>query len=309
MNTQANAIPETPLEGQVLAPAVIPASRRMYWAVRRELWENRAIYIAPLAAAGVALLGFLVTLIHLPERMRTAMALDPMKQQEGIEQPFDAVAALLMGTFLIVELFYCVEALQRERRDRSILFWKSLPVSDVTTVGAKASIAFAVLPLITVTITVTTQFIMLLLSSAVLAGSGLSVAAYWAQASFLRMSLLLMYHIFTVHVLWSAPLYGWLLMVSAWARRAAFLWAVLPPLAICALEKLLFNTTHFAAFLGQFFTGGTEGSYAPDTMPMDPMTQVTPGRFLLTPGLWIGLAITAAFLAAAVRLRRYREPI
>ena len=41
----------------------------------------------------------------------------------------------------------------------------------------------------------------------------------------------------------------------------------------------------------------------------DPMTHLTPGNFLSSPGLWIGLAIAAAFLAAAVRLRRYREPI
>jgi ABC-2 type transport system permease protein len=308
MNTQANATSESYFEPQATAPAAISAGQRLFWALRRELWENRSIYIAPLAAAGVGLFGFLVTLIHLPEKMRTASTLDLKQQHELIEQPFDAVAALLMGTFIIVAMFYCVEALQRERRDRSILFWKSLPVSDVTTVAAKASIPFVVLPLLAVAIAAATQFIMLLVSSAVIAGSGLSVANYWAQVSLFQTSLLLLYHVFTVHVLWSAPIYGWLLLVSAWARRAAFLWAVLPPLAISALEKLLFNTAHFAAFLGQFFTGGTEGLYAPGTMPMDPMTHLTPGRFLGTPGLWIGLAITAAFLAAAVRLRRYRGP-
>ncbi len=309
MNTQAKAASESYFEPQATAPAAISAAQRLYWALCRELWENRAIYIAPLAAAGVALLGFLLTLIHLPEKMRTASTLSAMQQHELVAQPFDAAAAALMGTFIIVAVFYCVEALQRERRDRSILFWKSLPVSDLTTVVAKASIPFVVLPLLTVTITVVTQFLMLLVSSAVLTGSGLSVATYWAQVSLLQMSLLLLYHVFTVHVLWSAPIYGWLLLVSAWARRAAFLWAVLPPFAICLLEKMLFNTWHFAAFLGHFFTGGTEGYYAPGTMPMDPGTHLTPGRFLGTPGLWIGLAVTAVFLAAAVRLRRYRGPM
>jgi ABC-2 type transport system permease protein len=309
MNTQANATSESYFEPQATAPPAISATQHLYWALRRELWENRAIYIAPLAAAGVALFGFLLTLIHLPEKMRTASTLSSMQQHERIEEPFDAAAALLMGTFLIVAVFYCVEALQRERRDRSILFWKSLPVSDLTTVAAKASIPFVVLPLLTVAITVVTQFLMLLVSSAVIAGSGLSVANYWAQVSLFQTSLLLLYHIFTVHVLWSAPVYGWLLLVSAWARRAAFLWAVLPPFAICLLEKMLFNTWYFAAFLGHFFTGGAEGHYAPGTMPMDPGTHLTPGRFLSTPGLWIGLAVTAAFLAAAARLRRYRDPM
>jgi ABC-2 type transport system permease protein len=205
-------------------------------------------------------------------------------------------------------MFYCIETLQRERRDRSILFWKSLPVSDLTTVLAKTSIPFVVLPLLTCAIAFLTQFIMLLLSSAALAGSGLPVASYWEGVSLFEGSLLLLYHVMTVHVLWSAPVYGWLLLVSAWARRAAFLWAVLPPLGICALEKLLFHTAHFAAFLGHFFTGGTEGLYAPGTLPMDPATHLTPGRFLGTLGLWIGLAVTAAFLALAVRLRRHRGP-
>ena len=151
---------------------------------------------------------------------------------------------------------------------------------------------------------------MLLVSSVFLVGSGLSVGTYWAQVALVQMTLLLLYHLMTVHVLWAAPVYGWLLLVSAWARRAAFLWAVLPPLAIGTLEKLLFNTGHFAAFVEQFLSGsGTEAFMAPDTLPMNPMTHVTPGRFLSTPGLWIGLAVTTAFLAAAVRLRRYREPM
>jgi len=286
MNTQSDALPESSRESLALAPAEIPATRRMYWALCRELWENRSIYIAPLAVAGVVLVGFLATLVHLSARMRTASTLSPMEQHRIIEQPFDLAAALLMGTFLLVAIVYCIESLQRERRDRSILFWKSLPVSDLTTVAAKATIPFVVLPLIIFTVNFVTQFIMLLLSSAVLAGSGLSVAGYWAQVSLFQMSFLLLYHIVTVHLLWSAPVYGWLFLVSAWARRAAFLWAVLPPLAISALEKLLFNTAHFASFLGHFLSGsGTEALTAPDTMPMDPMTHLTPGRFLSTPGL------------------------
>lgn len=308
MNTQTHVMPDAPLESQVRAPTVIPAAQQAYWALRRELWESRWIYLAPLGVAALFLVGFLVSIIHLPHEMRALAALDPARQHDTILQPYDMAASLLMGTFILVALFYCVEALQRERRDRSILFWKSLPVSDVTTVLAKASVPFLVLPLVSCAIAFVTEFIMLLLSSAVVAGSGLSVATYWDEVSLFRRFLLLLYHVMTVHVLWSAPVYGWLLLVSAWARRAAFLWAVLPPLAISALEKLLLNTGHFAAFLGHFFTGGTEGRYAPGTFPMDPGTHLTPGRFLGTLELWIGLAVTAAFLAVAVRLRRDRGP-
>ena len=309
MNTQANAIPESPLESQVIAPAVISATRRMYWSVRRELWESRSIYIAPLAVAALILVGFLISTIHLPGKMRAALALNPVQQHELIEQPYSFAALLIMATTFIVAMFYCLDALHGERRDRSILFWKSLPVSDLTTVLSKASIPLVVLPLLTFAITVATQFIMLLLSSAVLLGSGLSVATLWTQVSLFQMSLMLLYHLVTVHALWWAPIYGWLLLVSGWARRAAFLWAGLPLLAVGVVEKVAFNSSHFAAILRNRMDGGAEAVTAPGTFPMDPMTHLTPGHFLGSPGLWIGLAVAAAFLAAVVRLRRYREPI
>ena len=309
MNTQSNAIPESPLESQVIAPPVMSATRPIYWSVRRELWENRSIYIAPLAAAGVFLLGFLISTIHLPAKMRGLSALDPAQQREEIAMPYNMAAGLIMVTALIVGVFYTLDALHGERRDRSILFWKSLPVSDLTTLLSKASIPLVVIPLLAFTITVALQLIMLLLSTAVLMGSGLSFATLWTQLSFLQMSLLLLYHLLTVHALGYAPIYGWLLLVSGWARRAAFLWAALPLLAIAILERIAFNTSYFAAMLEHRLTGGAEAVIAPGTLPMDPMTHLTPGHFLSDPGLWIGLAIFAVFLAAAVRLRRYQGPI
>jgi len=308
MNTQWNAVPDS-FDAPRAAPAALSPTRPMYWSLRRELWENPSIYIGPLAVAGVFLFAFVFRIFHLPENMRAAAALDPMKQHEAIAQPYDAAAALIMGAALIVALFYCLDALYGERRDRSILFWKSLPVSDLTTVLVKASVPVLILPLLAFAITVATQSIMLLLSTAVLLVSGQSVAMFWARLSFFQMSFLLLYHLVTVHGLWWAPFFGWMLLVSAWARRVPFLWAFLPPLAIGYLEKIAFNTTHFVSMLQQRFAGGMEALSVPGTMPMNPMAQLTPGRFLISPGLWIGLAITAAFLAAAVRLRRYQGPI
>jgi ABC-2 type transport system permease protein len=308
MNTQSNAIPESPLESQVIAPAVISATRRMYWSVRRELWENRSLYLAPLAVAALILVASLIGMIHLPAKLSDP-ALDPMQQQELIEQPYTFAALLLMFTTFVVGIFYCVDALQGERRDRSILFWKSLPVSDLTTVLSKASIPFVVLPLVTCAVTVVTQGIMLLLGSARLLGSSQS-ATLWTHVSLLPMSGMLLYHMLAVHSLWWAPLWGWLLLVSAWARRAAFLWATLPLLAIGILEKIAFNTTHFAAMLAYRFLGGPDSAGAGrNGMSMASLTPESPGQFLASPGLWIGLAFAAACLAAAVRLRRYREPI
>jgi ABC-2 type transport system permease protein len=282
----------------------------MYWSVRRELWENRSIYIAPLVAAAVILFGFLISTIYLPGKMRAALALDPSKQREALAMPYDIAAGLIMLTALVVGVFYCLDALHGERRDRSILFWKSLPVSDLTTVLSKASIPLLVLPLLAFSITVATQLIMLLLSTAVLWASGLNVATLWTRLSLFQTSLMLFYHLLTVHVLWHAPIYAWLLLVSAWARRAAFLWAALPPLAIYVVEKIAFNSSYFVAMLeNRLSGGGAEAMTTPGSFPMDPMTHLTPGQFLISPGLWIGLIVAAAFLAAAVRLRRYREPI
>jgi ABC-2 type transport system permease protein len=198
-----------------------------------------------------------------------------------------------------------------ERRDRSILFWKSLPVSDLITVLAKASIPLIVVPLLMFAITVATQLTMLLLSSAVLSVSGPHPATLWTQLPFLQMSWLLLYHLLTAHALWPAPVYCWLILVSGWARRAPLLWATIPLLAIGGVEKIVFNTWHFAAIVGGHFIGAAPimTHTGPDMFPTDPMTHITPGAFLGSPGLWIGLIIAAAFLTVAVRLRRYREPI
>jgi ABC-2 type transport system permease protein len=286
---------EFPVESQVVAPPVISASRRMYWSVRRELWESRSIYLAPLIVAAVFLFGFLISEFARPHE---------------IEKTCDFVAAAIMATTFIVAIFYCLDALNSERRDRSILFWKSLPVSDLTTVLSKASIPLVVLPLLTFAITILTQSIMLLIRTAVLLSGGLSVTTLWSHLPLFDMVLGLLYHLLAIHSLFYAPIFGWLLLVSAWARRAAFLWAALPLFAIGVVEKIAFNTSHFAGMLGNRISGGTQGGLVTASgMSMNLMPGASPGQFLVSPGLWIGLAVTAAFLGAAVRLRRKREPI
>ena len=310
MNTQSNAASGPAVGSQAAAPAAVPASQLFYWSLRRELWESRWIYVAPMAAAAIFLAGFLIGLIHLPGKMRAAMALGPMQQHELIAQPYEFAELLLMGAMLIVAVFYCLDALYGERRDRSILFWKSLPVSDLTTVLAKASIPVAVLPVFTFAVTVVTQWIMFLLSSIALMGSGVSVATLWNQLPMFQMSVGLLFHLVGIHGFWYAPFYAWLLMVSGWARRAAFLWAFLPLLAIGIVEKIAFNTSHFAALLLYRLSGGPEGiTFLPANMSMDPLGQLSPANFLFSPGLWRGLVLTAIFLAIAVRMRRYRGPI
>src|SRR6266704_3668357 len=287
MNTQSNAMPGS-LDAQRVAPAVLSPTRPMYWSVRRELWENRSIYIAPLAVAGVFLFGFLISTIHLPARIRALSALDPAQQREAIAMPFAIAAALLMLTQLLVGAFYCLDALHGERRDRSILFWKSLPVSDLTTVLSKVTVPLVVLPLLSFAIIVVTQFIMLLISTAILLPRGLA-ATTWANFNLFQQSLIVLYGLVAI-ALWHAPIYGWALLVSGWVRRATFLWAILPLLAISFFEKITFNTSHFASMLKDRVLG-----FAPEAFAFQAhaVPQLTPGSYLSTPGLWLGLIFAA----------------
>jgi len=286
-------------------------NRPMYWSVRRELWENRSIYLAPLIVVAVVFLGFLFSTITLPHRMRTLSAFDAAKQHDAVTMPYSAIAGVTILTAFIVGVFYCLDALHAERRDRSVLFWKSLPVSDRTTVLAKASIPLVVLPVLSFAIIMTAQMIMLLFSSVVLLMSGVNAATLWARLPLIQMTLALVYSLPAI-ALWHAPIYGWLLLVSAWARRATFLWAALPWLVIGIFERMAFGASRGESFVKYRLAGWFTQSFdfkGPGSDPSQPLTLLTPGKFLSTPGLWIGLALAAAFIAGAVRLRRDREPI
>ncbi len=309
MSTPSDTIVGSAQNPEAIAQTHVNPTSPFYWSVRRELWEYRSIYVALLATAGVVLFGFFISAVFAPHHLRAAISADPAKQQAAIAGPYNFAAGAIMLAAVIVAVFYCLGALNVERRDRSILFWKSMPVSDLTTVLAKAFIPIVILQLLSFAITVATQSIMLLINSAVLLGPGPGVTILWTQLGFFHRSLLLLYHLVTVHALWYAPIYCWFLLVSAWARRAPLLWAVLPPLAIVAFEKIVFNSMHFANLLKYRLIGGMEAVTMPGTMAMDLTTRLTPWKFLSRPGVWLGLLVAAIFLGAAVRLRRYREPI
>ena len=303
MSTQSNAIPQSALASGAGNCNQISIARRVYWSVKREVWESRSIYIAPLVVAAVILLGFFVSAIRLPAKVREASGMTPLQLGDMFAQPYDIAALALMAVTLVVAAFYCLDALHGERRDRSILFWKSLPVSDLMTVLSKATIPLLLLPLITFLITVALHVSMLLLSAAILLVSGQSLAIL----SHLRLGIRwieLLYHLLIGHGLYYAPFYGWFLLVSAWARRGTFLWAVLPPLAIGVLEKILFNTSHFGELIGDRFGIGGSNSKASGMFAM-----IADSSGLSSPGLWIGLLLTAIFLFAAVQLRRRQGPV
>ena len=302
MNTESSA-PQTPLIQNA-------KTQPFLWSVRREIWENRAIYLAPLIVGVVYLIAYIVGMPHFVQKIRAGLAHSPVDIRDIVEEPFDFAALLMMGTTVIVAVFYCLDALYGERRDRSILFWKSLPVSDLTTVLSKAAVPLLVLPIVTFLATAILQSLMLLFGSIVLSANGVGAAPLWSNAHLISRFSVDLYHLITIHSLWYAPFFAWFILVSAWARRAPLLWAFLPIFAIGFLEKIAFNTTFFLRILLTRFVGEIpQPTNMPQMSPVDPSMPLDFAKFLVSPGLWVGLLITAAFLFLAVRVRRYRDPI
>jgi len=300
----------TVMDGQAGRQAAQPPRNTFYWSVKRELWEHRSIFMAPLIVAGLVLCGFLIRIAHLPQIVRSAEHTNPIEQTLKIAAPFGIGTFAIVGVALIVGFFYCLGALYNERRDRSILFWKSLPVSNVTTVLSKTFVPLVVLPVVVFVVAIVTQLVMLGMGSAVLSANGMSPATLWVHWPMLRMALVLAY-LLVVVVLWYAPICGWLLLVSSWAKSKAILWAVLPPLGLCIAEKIAFDTSYVSALVNYRLNGWmSEALYYKKGMDVsDPLAMLTPAHFFSSPGLWAGLVVAAALLAGAVWLRRNREPI
>jgi len=309
MNAQSNALPES---AGASAPGYRAASPQPFlWSVRREVWENRFIYIALLIVACVEFFGFLVSTVGLPERRRVVLLGDPAKARSAIEAPYDIAAIMLILTAFVVGFFYCLDALYGERRERSILFWKSLPVSDRTTVLSKTTVPLVVLPLVTFATVIATQLVMLISTSLLLISHRMSPASTWTYVPLAQNSIVLLYGLIAI-ALWHAPIFGWALLISGWVRRAAFLWAVLPILSISIFEKITFNTSHFAAVMKDRFFGFAPTAFTFELhhgVGITSLVQLTPGRYLSTPGLWLGLLFAAVCITAAIRLRRYRGPL
>jgi ABC-2 type transport system permease protein len=285
--------------------ADVSALRRLRWSIGRELRENRSVCLAPLVVAAVFLVGFGISLVGLPKRMRAAAALPPAEMQAAIQEPYVMVAIVLMAVGLVVAVVYCLDALYGERRDRSILFWKSLPVSDRMTVLAKASVPILVIPLVTFAITATAQMVMLMASTVVLAAAGQSGGVPWTHVPLSDVVGSNFVHLVGFHGIQYAPLYGWLLLASAWAKRAPLLWAVLPPAAVGVVEQVVLGTWRFDLAVRDHIVGGPLSGESP-AMTMD---MLGGAAFLARPDPWIGLALTALFLWAATRLYRIRGPL
>lgn len=320
-----NAATETSESFAAPATADRPV-RPFYWSVMRELWENRSLMIAPLVTGGLAVLAlFILTVRAATSPQMGQLASLPPELPGQIATVGNSLIAYGISTVMhIAVFFYLLDALQGERKDRSVLFWKSMPVSDTTTVLSKLFTALVVSGAIVVAVAVATQLIVMLLATVIFAFSGVNAVTLWTDSQFLQTTVALVYWQIGV-ALWYAPLAAWLLLVSSWAKRVTILWALFTPLAVLVFERVAIGTqyvqnllasrvsdpvlkTYMAYARGAELMVGDDGIKA-HRLPKRVLDGIDPVGFLSNPWLWVGLVVAAGFVAAAIWMRRYREPL
>ncbi len=302
--------------------------RGQFALLQRELWEHRSLYVAPIVVA------LLLTLIALTGQV----SVNGMDHVDiGIvgasNMPENARAAVMSGimiglstTFVfamcILTIFYALDSLYAERKDRSILFWRSIPSTDFETVLSKLLTAILVIPLISFVMMIATHLAVLLITSVwvgVRGGSGLQLI--WASAPFFDNWTATLTFVLALP-LWLSPFIGWFLFVSAFTKRSPFLTAFLPLAVIPLLEKMLFDSAVFAEAvfvrsikmplfkdletMERLFEEGEDFAMVGDA-ELSLLSLMDLGGFLSHPGLWLGLIVCGLFTAAAIYVRRYRD--
>jgi ABC-2 type transport system permease protein len=286
--------------------------------IRREFWEHRSLWIAPLLV-GILLLAAVATFSRVQFFFGAPRATLPplVLMLFGWGIPFYLAAG-------IVVVVYLLDCLYGERRDRSILFWRSMPVSDTQTVLAKLLVGLVIVPLATFAFAALTS----LLASAILAlrehvqVNGQSPPP-WNGLIWLRTQFVMLYGLVAL-LLWYTPYATYLMLASVWARRSPYAWAFVPPVLLAIFEYMLFGTNYLGRIVERGFnqlvrlafsldlqlafsfgdTAVPPGARVPDRGLQQ---QFVPSRLLESPQLWLGLAAAALMVALAIRLRRYRD--
>ncbi len=316
----------------------------LFWLVKREFWEHRGgFFWAPVITGAVFVLlnimgiitagvfgarnGFNLSFGGNQNNMRVlSQALDK-QSMDTVGAGLDMVmysATMIMGVVLgFVVFFYCLGTLYDDRRDRSILFWKSLPISDTATVLSKVITATVVAPFITAIVGVLTGLLMLLAFAIALSLNGVSVWHLLSLSHPLRV-IANMVGAIPLYLLWALPTVGWLMLCSAWARSKPFLWAVALPVAagivigwFNLLGTVNVSSSWYwrdiaARMLGSVFPGGwfSEVTGIGGDNPAELLSSMSVGRaytVLASANLWIGVAAAIAMLAGAIWFRRWRD--
>ncbi len=321
--------------------------KTMTWLLRREFWEHKgSILWAPVVVSCllVAMIGIGMLLGSQAEHLGGAVTVDGRaidiakaynsidagkKQQlvHAIANHYLAPTAPLFVMLAFLAFFYCLGALHDERRDRSVLFWKSLPVSDTETVLSKVITACVVTPLIVVCLSIVTSLLLMLAGAVALGFHGVNLAGPVLSNADFYLTPLRVIGLLPVYILYALPTVGWLLMVSAWAKSKVFLWAVgTPVLALIAMKwvSYLFGLgIDLNWFIHNVVLRGLAGlipgnwfalsQFQPERIMEQGHGQATGFLFtqswmsLASPGVWIGAAAGVAMIYAAIRLRRWKD--
>ena len=325
--------------------------KTMRWLIKRELWEHQGMLLrAPLVIAALMTLfvgamllsghdmalsinGQQATLSEAINGAYLSGALEPQRKADMLRMIASGYMAASAPLFLMLGFlvfFYCLGALHDERRDRSVLFWKSLPVSDASTVLSKAIVALVVAPVIALALGTLMSLLLLLMLCSTLAFKGLNLFPALLATPELYLTPLRIAALLPVYALWALPTVGWLLMVSIWARSKVFLWAVGAPLLTGAFAlwasrayELGWNSGWFMqAIVARVLLGTAPGSWLlfdqqQRAQLLDDASQRIdlPGIFAHSwamtgsSALWLGVAAGCAMILVAIRLRRWQEDI
>jgi ABC-2 type transport system permease protein len=289
--------------------------------LRRELWEHRALWVAPLVVAVLLLFATMSGhgTVDLPEKIDGSLSRDQKLALFALTQWALTIPQYLV--MLIVLFFYLLDCLYAERKDRSILFWKSLPVSDAATVLSKLAVALLLVPLGVYLLALVTDVLFSGVLRLRLRDSSLGEALLtWDTGVWLRVQAIMFIGLI-VAMLWYAPIAAYLLLVSAWARRNVFLWAVLPPVLLLMVEEIATNTDYVKNFIGYRLSGiwselgigqgldRLEVTLSDDEIPAVHrlLDTIDASAAFGSIDLWLGVAAAAALVWGAVRIRRYRD--
>jgi ABC-2 type transport system permease protein len=323
---------------------ITPASKFL-WQVKREYWEHRGGFLwTPLIIALVMLAfmamglitaeftahqnGFTLNGIHI-DQLASHIDADAMAKFQGALD----VGLITMGmpiriALFVVVFFYALGALYNDRADRSVLFWKSLPLSDTSTVLAKVAAGLVVAPALAVLGMIALQLGFLILMTLYAAIHGINALPYlWSPTHLVAMWIKLAVLI-PVNALWALPTMGWLLLCSSYARSKPFLWAVMLPIVAGVMISWMQLMQSFSLQSGWFWrhvVGRLLLSLIPESwINLDSLralehANADPGIALgnllsfgsiadqfASPNFLVGVAAGVAMIAAAIWLRRSR---
>ncbi|MDB6084552.1 MAG: hypothetical protein JWN43_2433 [Gammaproteobacteria bacterium] len=286
------------------------------WLVRREFWENRVIWIIP------AVIGAALTLASLFGRVDIADLTVPRQNTTVGGMVLFAFGVAFFVVMNIYSTWYLLDCLYADRKDRSVLFWKSLPISDTATVLAKLFTGLIAIPLVYfVAADISTLLMAFIISVRARSTFG---STLWRPDLWLQLQAMWLYLILTMGI-WYLPFAGWLVLVSAWAKRAVMLWAVLPPLAAYLLERWFFGTHVVGTALGERMLGyiprafhdvsgrghWTAAAIDGDTggAPASVWRLLDPLGFFSSAATWVGVIVGIAFIVGAIQLRLRRTEL